>query len=69
MNLLSRGPGQEIDKLELEFINYNIREDKSKAYISAIHISDWFFSRFVLSEVGLHQFNHQHSGTAALLPS
>ena len=43
MNLLSRGPGQEIDRLELEFISYNIRELKSMVCISAIHINGLVF--------------------------
>ena len=57
MNLLSRGRGQEIDRLELEFISYNIQELSLKVwyiiYISYISV-DCFFSRYVLSGVGLH---------------
>ena len=44
MNLL-REPGQENDRLELEFISYNIQELKSMVYIYilAIHISGLVF--------------------------
>ena len=75
MNLLSReGRGQEIDRLELEFISYNIQELSLKVcyiiYISYISV-DCFFSRSILSGVGLCTIQSSTfcSGTAALLPS
>ena len=52
MDLL-REPYQEIDRLELEFISYNIRELKSMVLYQLYITVDWFFSRFVLSGVGL----------------
>ena len=52
MDLL-REPYQEIDRLELEFISYNIRELKSMVLYQLYITVDWFFNRFVLSGVEL----------------